>query len=243
MAVFRRGMMRRFVVSIVCLAAVFAFAVSDASAFGLGVYHGMGWGSGEQTIDFDNDYEYTYEGKTDHWGAGLVFDTAVAKNRLINYRLKIGYESLNFDVDDAFYKVGGRTVHINTDDYSRELEMDGIMMEHAFGFGVIRGKRVRLWLGPEVRFAYLGGRPKVGGDLQEDEEFEMYGFGFGPVVGLNLNLGSMVTLAWDTGFHYTLYFGEYTDSDGDNEETADYDEKVSEFFANFSLIFRIDDKF
>jgi len=134
--------------------------VSGSSATGFGVYGLLGSGRTE----FHED--------TDYAGWGFVYDTAVAKKNVFNYRLNFGYERLR--VDSAFGKES----------------FSGYVLDSDFGLGIVRNDSVRLWLGPEVRIAKL------------DTE---WGFGLGPVAGLNLHAGEIVTIIIKAGYRWMSY--------------------------------------
>jgi len=118
--------------------AMFLLFVCNASAIGLGGYLNGAYGS--ERFD-ENDYNYT------SLGGGLILDTAVEKDSLLNYRLEIGYDKKTFD--------GGG-------------ERDKYAMNNTFGFGILRNDLVRIWLGPEVGIYYCetaGGFNYFGGGI------------------------------------------------------------------------------
>jgi len=97
--------------------------VPDSSAAGFGLYGLLGLGKTE----FHED--------TDYIGWGFVFDTAVARDRVFNYRLNFGHERLNIDSTD-----GKETFY-------------GYVFDNDFGLGIIRNDSMRAWVGPEIRVA------------------------------------------------------------------------------------------
>jgi len=62
------------------------------------------------------------------------------------------------------------------------------------------------------------------------------------VLGVNINLGKVVTLAFDSGFRFRKYFGngEYN---GNSYSDVTYDVSESLPFVNFSIILRIGDMY
>lgn len=134
--------------------------VSSSSATGFGLYGLLGLGRTE----FHED--------TDYAGWGFVYDTAIAKNKIFNYRLNFGYESLNVDAANG------------------KETFSGYVLDSDFGLGIVRNDSARLWLGPEVRVALL------------DTE---WGFGVGPVVGLNLHVSQVATLIFKAGYRWMNY--------------------------------------
>ena len=203
------------------------FPLPEAMAVGLGWY----WGGAGGSATWDYDYDYGsrhYSGRGFdttplHFGTGIVFDTAVAKDTLLNYRLNLGYERWEDDVKDS-----------NT-----KYQMDSAVLRNTLGFGVLRTKMLRLWLGPQFSLSYAQGNPESDSNF----DIKLFGVGFGPAVGLNLNLGKVVTLAFTFGGRYTWYTGT-----GDRESyyyNYDYDYKINEFvgFINMALLFRIRDTY
>lgn len=188
-------------------------------AVGLGVYGGLSSGNSDWTAEDDYGRTWDCERDSGHTEAGLVLDTTVAKDRLFNYRLNLGYQKLGFEKGNS------------------KLEMEGFVMRHVFGFGVLRNKDVRLWLGPQLSFSWSSG----GYEGVSNFDVNLFGVGIAPVIGVNFNLGPVVTLALDGGYWFTKYFGT-----GESTSTYyDRDYSVSEQtpFVNFSLIFRIGDKY
>jgi hypothetical protein len=68
-----------------------------------------------------------------HRQAGLSWDTAVAEDRLFNYRLNLGYEAFELNEDGGF----------------RE-KFDGLILENTFGFRLLATEGMRLWGGPQI---------------------------------------------------------------------------------------------
>lgn len=199
-----------------------SFFLADAMAAGIGFNLTGGGASTEWEVeqDFSPYYEYDRDVDVARGGIGLIFDTTVAKNRLFNYRLNIGSEAVEYDID------GGGT-----------FETTGWFMSHDFGFGLIRKKNLRLWAGPEVRLSYSEG------ELENDSstELHMATFGIGPVVGLNLNFGKKLTLALKVGA-LSMGGGGYIEDKTSGLEW-DITEEGSYSFVNVGLIFRLGDNY
>ena len=216
----KRIMIRGFFVLIVL---VFFASNAHAIGFGFNMTGGGGstnweaedWWDGTKVADFDTDDSRV--------GFGFIFDTTVAKDRLFNYRLNIGPEAVDYDVD------GGGT-----------FETRGWFMAHDFGFGIVRKENLRLWVGPEVRLSYSEGEL----DTDNSSSIDVITMGIGPVLGLNLNLGRTVTLAFKVGALAMSSFGtlEFVDEWGYEDEPDLYGDG-SYGFANVGLIFRLGDDY
>ena len=63
-------------------------------------------------------------------------DSAVAKDKLFNYRMNLGYEHVPRGSTDSTFAM-----------------FNGGSFENIFGFGVYRSKLMRVWLGPSLRIA------------------------------------------------------------------------------------------
>jgi hypothetical protein len=178
-------------------------------AFGIGLY-GTG-GIARQA--WNNKIENVFNG-----GGGIILDTAVAKDTLYNYRFTLGSEQ-NYDFrytkKAVPYTIPFGTINDGTTDHNISLNQTtyydskklirplSISMSHAFGFGVFRNNFVRLWLGPEIALSFMmrGARSLLGGHA-----------GGGLILGLNINMGDLVTLSL-TGsclVEYAIRFTKYS---------------------------------
>ena len=203
-------MKHRLMLQVLVLSLMFILGISSASALGLGTYYNLGWGDGEIEFDNDDDYYYHDDDKfdidTDHRGRaiGFVLDTNVAKNALFNYRLNVALDTI---------------------DFGHGLELDGCVMDHTFGFGVLRNKYVRLWIGPQINLAYY-----------EKHDFDLFGIGIGPAMGVNIHAGDFISFTVTSGYKYNFLFGSYDDYYDD-----DYDGYEGQYYINFGMLFRIND--
>lgn len=146
-----------------------------------------------------------------------MLDTAVAKNRVFNCRLGLGFERKNYEDED------GDT-----------LEIDNFVIENDFGFGVVRTPKIRFWLGPEIKIA--SGSGYVDTDLDEDVDDNLVSVGIGPVLGLNFHAGKLVTRGIKTGLLFESFVGRGEHKTRD--DAVDFTGNDSYFFINFAIIFR-----
>jgi hypothetical protein len=214
----------RFIFSTVVVLLICCLAyVGNVEAFGLGVSGSYGSGTAKQTYEstspFTPDPEYKYD-DTDRKSIGLVLDTNLSKDKLFNYRLGLAYETVNF-------KRENQTV---------SYDPKGCSLENDFGFGIIRTDFLRLWLGPELRFAYLK-KP-----WENRRTTHLVEAGIGPVVGLNFNIGSVVTLSVKGGYIFNKTYGSRTNP-ATATTTSSEDTLITGSgnypIANLALIFRI----
>ncbi len=208
------------VISILAVGIILLALPQNSNAFGIGIFiPAYGSGSGTYTntnTDYKTDYDLSYSG-----GLGIVLDTRVAKKGLFNYRLNLGYYN-------ATHSFGG----FDADGYKY------YSMDHTFGFGIVKTRFLRLWLGPQLRIAYMNR-----GESYDYGTYNEYGLGFGlaPVLGANFNFGKVFTVALDLGYRFSTY-AVTAESDTDYDySTDDYTKSGQNFFINLSLIFRMGD--
>jgi len=193
------------------------FQIEQARALGMGLYvEGATGGatfSGNGNNDRDTDTDQ-------HIGFGLNLDTAVAKDKLFNYRLKLGYESVDFGWD-----VG--TVTAGWDCHS-------FVLDNTFGFAVLKRPVTRLWLGPQIRLASLNGTGKTSGN-----DLNGGGIGLGLVLGANFHVGPVVSLGLEAGYREMFYFIDLPDSNNNGFNTI----LDGHFFCALSVLFRMGDMY
>ena len=197
--------------------ALFGLSVSQAIAFGFGAYVEGAVGSGEAEIDWD------WGGKTEEFdtdlssaGFGFVMDSNLAANRVFNYRLNVGFDRLDME-----------------DEADTTLELGGLVVDNTFGFGIVRTRAFRLWLGPQVRFGFYGGETDNSGTKLDAAVFA---FGLAPVLGANLNLGAHFTLSITTGYRFLGFAGPVEWSD--DSDSGDLAGNGGMAFFNVSALFR-----
>lgn len=196
---------------------VFGFGVGFSSSFGLEQW--------KDTCCPDDDYDHTAD--RNYSNAGFVVDTAVAKNRLFNYRFTLSKETHRVRHDGL------------------GLKMRGLSYIHDFAYSVYRNEKLRVWLGPRIKISVFDDLQQTQSPSSNSTFGEVEGFGFGPVVGVNLHLDQWASLALSAGFLDLEYDGQYSAYDpggtivGQNKVESD---SISTFIS-FSVIFRIDDRY
>jgi len=122
------------------------------------------------------------------FGIGFALDTNLAKDRVFNYRLDLG-----FHIDDWTNNAGPPFLGY-TNGY-------GLMWNNAFGFGVVRTENFRLWIGPAARMNvdyYSNANPFLG-NLADIVDFQV---GVGPQIGFNTHLGRHLTTTLSVAYNY-----------------------------------------
>ena len=168
-----------------------------ASAAGMGIYIPFKAGDSSTVSDspdygVDRDYDIDYSPSV---GLGLAFDSNIGKDKLFNYRLGLEFSKKEVDTIDG-YSCSGSYCDFGTN----------INIVNTFGFGVLRTETVRLWVGPRINIGWTFDSYSNNGSRAE---FEL---GIAPAVGVNVNLGRVVSLAADIDYKFSTGFGAY-DSD------------------------------
>ena len=152
-------------------------------------------------------------------GVGLALDTAVAKDKLFNYRMNLGYENTREryqDVEFARFHQGS--------------------FENIFGFGVYRSKLMRVWLGPALRIAAGTADGDTGlGALVPGKVVNLTAGG-GLAAGVNVHTGNFGSAAFTLGYQYSYQGRFITDAGvGIPSYLQGRDQRVN---FNFSYFFR-----
>jgi hypothetical protein len=184
---------------------------TQAMAVGNGFYVQLGSGTANWTAEDDFD-RWDFDSDTSHFGAGYVLDTASGSNRLFNYRLQLGYESYTDRVKDS----------------RSELKFDSFIIDQDFGFAVARNEAFRFWIGPELRFAFLG-------ESSDGYDTSLFGVGLGPVFGIDFHTASNVSMGLKSGFLKMSYDGIAEDNLYGNDIDYQVDEDL--VFFNFAVLF------
>ena len=187
------------------LTLVLSFITSQSYAVGLG----FSFGAGSEEWEEDR----VQLGDRDIRNMGFVVDTTVARDKIFNYRFSFLKEENNSS--------------------NSGLDMDGYAMTHDFGFGVVRTKHIRLWLGPQLKGS-LYNDVYVGSTNARTVD-DVIGFGFGPVIGLNVHVPQVVSFSFTAAYHFmSAYSGDYVNGDT-------FDADSTGLYFNAALIFRINE--
>lgn len=224
------------------------FTTSNSYSIGLGF--NIPLSSGSASYDISNGPSWD----ADHTGLGLGFtmDTRLAENKIFNYRLNFAYHNMQSDADNAkaFFN------NNNSINFGYNQSIHKIMFDNTFGFGFLRTNFMRMWAGPQFRLGFAIGSGDAdcyycpSTDKLNINSYN-YGLGLAPVLGLNFNLGSVVSLCADMGYRWSIIGGyaefDFIESSWGSSMVSTHTEPIlsfeNEFFVNLSLIFRINDNF
>ena len=196
-----------------------------ASAAGMGVYVPFSVGdsatiSNSPDYGVDEDFDIDYKPSL---GFGIAFDSNIGKDKLFNYRLGLEYSKVEVDTFDGHSCTSGC-------DFGTKINI-----VNTFGFGVLRTEMVRLWVGPRINIGWTFDTYDNNGARAE---FEL---GVAPAVGVNVNLGRLVSLAADVDYKFATGFGAY-DSD-DTFDGGSYTASKTGATARFYVLFRFGEEF
>jgi hypothetical protein len=196
----------------VAISAIFVLCLSsNAQAFGIGGYFEYGNVDGEIELLVGDDVDFD----ADQYGVGVVFDSNLARDSLFNYRGTFGYRRSEHTFETFLGDV--------------EVDAEGFEMNHLFGFGVVRTKHMRVFIGPASRFGFDDFDAGSGVDLVNID------LGVGPEIGMNVHLSRHLTVSpWIAyQFHYLV---QVVDVNGVGDDVGDGYEHVVK--AGISILFR-----
>ncbi len=197
---------------------VFLVSSRSASALGLGGYLSAQQGSADdweiEDVLFSGDIES--DGDLDAFGVGFVLDTAPAQDRIFSYRLNVGLERLDVDLDR----------------FGDTAELRGLVIDNTFGFQVFYSEPARLWIGPRLRVGLYGGEFEV----VDDADLAIFQLGLGVAFGANFNVGGRLIIGVTTGYSYSGFVGEVDDAFFDDNDVTGGGGTA---FLNFSLMGRV----
>ena len=186
-----------------------------ASAAGMGIYVPIGVSNSSSVTGdyYNNTTDRDYDTTA---GFGLAFDSNIGKDKLFNYRLGLEYTKMPIE--------------------NSSVEYDRYNMVHTFGFGVLRKEMVRLWVGPRINIAMNG----YSNGPYTDVAFE---FGIAPAVGVNVNLGPVVSLGFDADYRFAGLAGAWEYNGVYSYDDDTYSGTATGLTARFYVLFRFGEKF
>lgn len=169
---------RRVLVALVAIVLHASLSAGQARAAGYGAFFEYGW----DTVTTGGDLEVlpSLTGiplsvfDRNSFGVGFSFDSNLARDRVFNNRLDVGFHITDFANVDA---PGGK----------------GLVVNNAFGFGLYRGEKSRLWIGPAVR---------VDADWYDIDDVVDVQVGWGPQIGFNRHLGRNLTATLSFAYNF-----------------------------------------
>jgi hypothetical protein len=200
------GLALRFAGWSVVSTAAFLLAAGLANAEGIGASFSLSHGAAE--LEDRDDVWEDLDTRTTNTGLGLVFDSNLAQDRPVNYRLNMGIEFTSQEVEQA-------GIH-------NEVQGTNFVLDQTLGFGFIRTPDLRVFIGPSLHLGVgrIDDQIDVDG-FRVDYEETSFTAGFGPEVGFNFHAGRNLTFSTSLFARYGVRVQSFDDfydeagSDGD----------------------------
>jgi hypothetical protein len=185
---------------------VLLFALSAEPARAGGIGGSFTYGHAEGRLEDRDDVWADLDTETDVAGFGVAFDTNLAQDRLINYRLVASLEFAEQEVEQAGLQ--------------NEVQGSSFSLDQTLGFGILRTPELRVFLGPSLHLGVgsIDDHINVEGFRADYEEIA-FTAGLGPELGINFNIGRHLTLSTSTFVRYGIrvqdFDGFYDDAGSD----------------------------
>ncbi|MDP6977254.1 MAG: hypothetical protein QF570_01480 [Myxococcota bacterium] len=156
-----------------CLVAAFVLATATPASAGLGGY--VEYGLVQYAANWIDD-GFVQDGDQAHAiGLGVAWDSNLAADELLNYRLNIGLR------------------HLEPSEGDDDLRLDGLSGQFTVGLSPLRSESMRFWLGPSIGASYLVCVDCAGSGNNAD--VHQASLGLGAEFGLNFHLDERFTMS------------------------------------------------
>lgn len=195
---------------------------AQGSCDGYGFY---GWGRGWPTIGVPGALEdmvpefkdLEIDLRHDHFTLGYMHDTASTREDRFGWRFNLGLDIVvtKFEGTSAIGGLDFGIEALSSDLY--DAIGYGFATKLAYGIGIVRTDRVRVWAGPSVRLNanYVDQKAasfeEMGLSIEVDPWGIIMSLGGGLEGGVRYDIGTDLSIDVSTGFHYN-FFGYYQDS-------------------------------
>jgi hypothetical protein len=170
--------------ALLVLLSLLLFAL-PTSAGGIGGSFSYSDGDGE--VDDVDDFFADLDTSADYFEVGFTYDSNLASDRLFNYRMSANLQLV--DQELSFGPISG------------DIEGTGFSLNQLFGFGLVRTKNVRIFVGPTIHLGVTVFDDEVAGiDIEE----LLIVAAIGPEVGMNLHIGRHLTVSLTGYYRYGL---------------------------------------
>ena len=212
------------------VATLLLLAAGEVRAGGVGLFGSYGEGSVSAKRDSDGG-RYEFDQDASHAGIGLVYDTNVLEAKPWSWRVALGYEKMDLDVDGGD---GPFTDGLGSDYKGR------LFLENDLGYGKKAGSRVRLWGGATTRLSFYTGNDDGHGGSRDQKVF---GAGIGPVAGVNVGITDSVAISFKGGYLLSYYSGRWSDWTSPLADKSREDMTATEgnWFLNVAILFKTGD--
>lgn len=194
----------------VAIAAILTIPLLHGFAFAGGWGPYFSWGREEPTVGIDEfegiPLNVEGDGSVDHFTFGVIYESAPAQDKLFSYRGTLGFDiATNTRIENI--KFAGGSLPTSEIDLGENSKY-GLSTNHTFAFGIIRTDRLKWWVGPGVglTFNYYDVDTIFGVEIPfVDGKAGHLSVGGGGETGVNVHLGSSVTLCVGGGIHWRAF--------------------------------------
>jgi hypothetical protein len=189
-------------------------ALVSTPAWSAGIGANFTYGSSQGKVDDDGDFFSDINTSADLFEAGVSFDTNLAQDRLINYRVNANYQRVEQKLNQ-----GAGKAHIDG---------EGFALNQLIGFGFVRTPRMRIFAGPTIHLGVAGfdsHKTVQGVRLEFDET--LFTMALGPELGINYNVGRHFTVSVTGYYRYglqSMYFSSPFSTSGSSNRYFSGDE-------------------
>lgn len=143
-----------------------------------------------------------------HLTFGVMYESAPARDKLFSYRGTFGFDiATKLSIDNVSFP--GFPIDLN--DLGISLDIDesskfGFSTNHTFAFGIVRTESLKWWAGPGIglTFNYYDYGTEFFG-IPVDAKGANLSIGGGGETGVNIHLGSAMTLCVGGGIHWRAF--------------------------------------
>ena len=196
------------------LLGVTSLTANTAHAGGYGLYAEFehAWTSSNGYLAFNND-KINRDFDDSMGGVGFLYDSNVATDTLMNYRVRVGYRAgkRNWNKKQTVTFARRRDQEDPLDGpstFKQDSEtVQGLTFNQTVGFGLIRRPEYRVWMGPTMRVSvdWYGATTNL--DIVD------VSVGGGPEIGVNYHLSDRMSATASFSYNF-MYFGEYFETAG-----------------------------
>jgi hypothetical protein len=172
---------------ILALAVPMLLLAMPAWSGGIGGSFTYGVSDGE--VDDTDDFFPNIQTSAKHYEVGVSYDTNLAADRLINYRINANFQFVEQKLNQGSIKV--------------DIDGTGFSVNQLLGFGLVRTPMFRLFMGPTIHLGFAGfdDDDKVAGVKVNYEEL-LFTAGIGPELGINYHVGRNLTVSVSGHYRY-----------------------------------------
>ncbi|MBN1534071.1 MAG: hypothetical protein JXA20_15480 [Spirochaetes bacterium] len=164
----------------------------------VGVYFKGGVGESRMKSYYYGPYppystNYSFKGLNYELGGGFVFDTSIAGDELVNYRLNLSIDEFNYPIAPVYIWMPYNYVPKLT--YGDALRLG---IKNTFGFSFFRNGLFRAWAGPSLSSYYYPGRLSSNNYRRILPRL----FTPGAVIGLDYHIFNSMSMIFECGLTY-----------------------------------------